>query len=107
MHVKNFFARGARQLGTDAWERELYSDLGQGDFFGGEEKRRTANVKGLENYAKTRLETIFSKVLNPMVLPRRGPQRYSLFFCMSNPDTKAISLATRIAGHILKVGNSS
>lgn len=40
-------------------------------------------------------------------LPPRGPQRYSLFFCMSNPDTKAISLATRIAGHILKAGNSS
>jgi three-Cys-motif partner protein len=41
-----------RQLGTDTWRRELYSDLGQGDFFGGEEKRRMADVKGLEKYAK-------------------------------------------------------
>jgi three-Cys-motif partner protein len=94
-----------RQLGTDAWG-ELYSDLGQGDFFGGEEKRRMVDVKGLEKYAKTRLETIFPKVLNPLALPLLGPQRYSLFFCMSNPDPKAVGLATRIAGHILK-GNSS
>ena len=95
-----------RQLGTDAWERELYSDLGQADFFGAEEKRRMADVKGLQKYAKARLETIFPKVLNPLALPMRGAQRYSLFFCMSNPDPKAVSLATRIAGHILK-GNSS
>lgn len=96
-----------RQLGTDEWERELYSDQGQADFFGEQERRRTANVKGLEKYAKSRLETIFPKVLSPLALPLRGPQRYSLFFCMSNPDKKAIGLATRIAGHILKVGNSS
>jgi hypothetical protein len=64
------------------------------------------DVKGLEKYAKTRLETIFPKVLNPLALPLLGPQRYSLFFCMSNPDPKAVGLATRIAGHIIK-GNSS
>src|SRR5262249_5872500 len=97
-----------RQLGTDAWEHELYSDQGQADFFGAtEEKRRTADVSGLEKYAKARLETIFPKVLRPLALPLRGPQRYSLFFCMSNPEKKAIALATRIAGHIRKVGNSS
>jgi three-Cys-motif partner protein len=97
-----------RILGTDAWEHELYSDLGQADFFGGREKRRTADVRGLEKYTKDRLKTIFPKVLDPLALPlEQGPQRFSLFFCMSNPEPKALGLATRIADHILKVGNSS
>jgi three-Cys-motif partner protein len=51
-----------RILGTDAWENELYSNMGQGDMFGGQAKQRTADVRGLEHYVKARLETIFPKV---------------------------------------------
>jgi three-Cys-motif partner protein len=97
-----------RILGTDEWLHELYSDLGQAELFGHGEKHRTENVKGLERYVKKRLETIFPKVLDPLALPvEQRPQRYSLFFCISNPEPKAIGLATRIAGHILKAGSSS
>jgi three-Cys-motif partner protein len=97
-----------RILGTDAWENELYSDLGQGDMFGGQEKQRTANVRSLERYVKARLETIFPKVLEPLALPlEQKPQRFSLFLCISNAEPKALGLATRIANHILKAGSSS
>jgi three-Cys-motif partner protein len=97
-----------RILGTDAWEHELYSDLGQADMFGGQEKQRTADVKGLEKYVKARLETIFPKVFEPLALPvEQKPQRYSLFLCISNSEPKALGLATRIADHILKAGSSS
>ena len=51
-----------------------------------------------------RLETIFPKVLKPLPLPiDRGPQLFSLFLCISNPDPKAIGLASKIGDHILKV----
>jgi three-Cys-motif partner protein len=97
-----------RILGTDAWEKELYSDLGQGDMFGGQDKQRTADVRGLERYVRKRLETIFAKVFEPLALPiEQKPQRFSLFLCISNPDPKAIDLSSRIADHILKLGNSS
>jgi hypothetical protein len=57
---------------------------------------------------KARLETIFAKVFDPQALPvDKRPQRFSLFLCISNPEPKALGLATRIADHILKIGNSS
>jgi hypothetical protein len=67
-----------RILGTHAWEQELYSDMGQGDMFGGREKQRTADVRGLERYVKARLETIFAKVFEAKALPvDQKPQRFS------------------------------
>jgi three-Cys-motif partner protein len=97
-----------RILGTHAWEQELYSDMGQGDMFGGREKQRTADVRGLERYVKARLETIFAKVFEAKALPvDQKPQRFSLFLCISNPEPKALGLATRVADYILKTGSSS
>jgi three-Cys-motif partner protein len=98
-----------RILGTDEWERELYAQPAQGNLLDNlGELQRTADVRGLEAYVRTRLQTIFSAVLPPAALPVNSrPQRFSLFFAMSNPDRQAIGLATRIAGHILKAGMSS
>jgi three-Cys-motif partner protein len=98
-----------RILGTDAWEKELYSYVDQTDMFDGQfERQRTADVQGLEQYVKARLETIFPKVCGSLALPvTRKPQRFSLFLCISNPEPKAIGLATRIADHILNTGSSS
>lgn len=97
-----------RMLGTDAWEKELYSDLGQSDMFGDGPSQRTKDVKGLEQYVKRRLETIFAKVFEPKALPvEEKPQRFSLFLCISNPAPKALGLSTKIANHILKAGISS
>ena len=98
-----------RILGTNAWEDEIYSEETRPGLFGDElSVRRNADVKGLENYVKRRLETIFPKVFEPLPLPtEKRPQRYSLFCAISNTEPKAIGLATKIANHILKVGISS
>ena len=98
-----------RMLGTNAWENELYSKEKRESLFGNEvSEQRNADVKGLENYVKSRLETLFPKVFDPLPLPiEQRPQRYSLFCAISNANPKAIGLATRIADHILKIGISS
>ena len=100
-----------RMFGSDAWEAELYPKTVRDDLFDGvleEPRQRAADVAGLEAYTRARLETIFGAVLKPLALPRnKRPQRFSLFFCVSNTDPKAIGLATKIGNHILKAGMSS
>jgi three-Cys-motif partner protein len=98
-----------RILGTDEWERELYAQPAQGNLLDDPvELQRTADVRGLEAYVRARLQTIFPAVLPPRAIPVNSrPQRFSLFFAMSNPDPRAIAVATRIASHILKAGMSS
>ena len=97
-----------RMLGSDRWQNELYSTSTEQTLFGvTESEKRTADVQGLENYVKRRLQEIFPVVLKPLALPvERRPQRFSLFFAISNPDHRAIGPASRIAGHILNSGNS-
>jgi three-Cys-motif partner protein len=97
-----------RMFGSNDWESELYSDLGQNDMFGGGPAQREYDVKGLERYVKRKLETIFPKVFEPLALPiATSPQRFSLFLCLSNGAPRALGLATRIANYILRVGKSS
>lgn len=102
-----------RMLGTDAWERELYSPISSAQtLLEGldpiEVRQRNADVSGLEAYVKRRLETIFSLVLDPFPLPPNSrPQRFSLFFAVSNPSTAATTLARRFGSHILASGRSS
>lgn len=100
-------------LGTDEWENELYSPVPPvtdllGTLEAPEERQRNADVAGLEQYVKTRLETIFPLVADPFPLPpQKKPQRFSLFFAASNPNQRAIDLANRFATHILRAGISS
>ncbi len=98
-----------RMFGSDAWEKELYPKIVREDLFDGlieEPRQRAADVAELEAYARARLETIFAAVLKPLPLPlHERPQRFSLFFCISNP--KAIRLASDVANHILKAGMAS
>jgi three-Cys-motif partner protein len=87
-----------RMLGTDAWEAELYSAPPQGDLLATlddpVDRQRAADVHGLELYVQRRLREIFAQVLDPLALPvARKPQRFSLFFAVSNPDPRAITLA--------------
>lgn len=102
-----------RMLGTDEWERELYSPVPPvNDLLGGldpvENRQRSADVAGLEEYVRKRLETIFPLVMDPFPLPAsRKPQRFSLFFAVSNPSTAATDLARKFGGHILAAGRSS
>jgi three-Cys-motif partner protein len=100
-----------RILGTAAWEEELYPRRKMRTLDGTMEevaRRRTKTPKELEAYMKTRLETIFGKVLEPLKLPiGKGAQRYSLFLCISSDAPAAIKLATKIGDHILKLGRAS
>lgn len=97
-----------RVLGTNAWEQELYAP-GQRSLFSDQAPlRRTADVRALEEYVRSKLETIFPAVLPPLALPiDKRPQKFSFFFAMSNSNPAAVGLATRIANHILKDGMSS
>lgn len=100
-------------LGTEEWENELYSPIPPpNDLFAAldatEVRQRNADVAGLEQYVKKRLETIFPLVAEPFPLPpQKKPQRFSLFFAASNPSPAALTLANRFASHILKAGMSS
>jgi three-Cys-motif partner protein len=106
--------RGAitRMLGTNAWEHELYAAPPQRNLLSAlddpAELQRTADVQGLQRYIRGRLSEIFPTVLDPLPLPlNRKPQRFSLFFAVSNPDPRAIGLATKFANYALKADRSS
>ena len=95
-----------RMLGTGEWESAWYAggQVEQG-LFGPVKRpvRRWADVSEMERFVGERLKTIFPKVLEPLRLYNEGGvPMFALFFAISNPDPKAIGLATRIAGHILK-----
>lgn len=98
-----------RMFGSEQWINELYHGERRNDLFGSTfDIVRSADVAGLDRYVQSRLATIFPKVLKPLALPvGKKPQRFSLFLCISNSDTKAIGLATKIGNHILKAGISS
>lgn len=102
-----------RMLGTNEWENELYSTVKAPlNLLDGLEapeiRQRNADVAGLEEYVKKRLESIFPKVLDPFPLPpAKKPQRFSLFCLISNDSSAAISLASKFGDHILASGRSS
>jgi len=102
-----------RMLGTDEWERELYSPIGADQsLLDGldpiEVRQRNADVAGLEDYVKQRLQTIFPHVFDPFPLPPNSrPQRFSLFGAISNPSTAATKLAKSFGDHILASGRLS
>ena len=90
-------------MGRRTLSKTVRDDLFDG--FTEEPRQRSADVAGLEADAKKRLETIFAAVLKPLPLTLHDrPQRFSLFFCVSNDDPKAIGLASRVASQILKAG---
>jgi len=87
-------------LGTSEWREYLYNRTGQKDLFGGEQAPiRDKGVPEMENYVKTRLETIFAAVTKPIRLPQTGAPLFSLFIAISNPSLKAIGLAMKVANH--------
>lgn len=93
-------------LGTNAWESEIYQHKHpkQNDIFDDnpDKKERTASVKDLEIYIKKRLETLFPHVEPAFPLPLSGSQLYSLFFCISNPSSKAIGLSKNMMIYLRK-----
>jgi three-Cys-motif partner protein len=99
-----------RMLGTSDWEAAWYRRMENSDLFGkvDEEHSRIADVEAIEAFVRKRLGQLFPKVLTPLRLrDSRGIPQFALFFAISNPEPKAIGLATKIASHILNSGRSS
>ena len=99
-----------RMLGSDEWEAAWYEQSPAKDLLGAVDQiaARTANVEAIERHVGERLRTLFPKVLLPRRLRNaRGVPMSSLFFLISNPEPKAMVVATRIANHMLKAGMSS
>lgn len=99
-----------RMLGNSDWESAWYKRTQQDDLFGEADKEhsRIADVEAMETYVWKRLRELFPRVLKPLRLKdRRGIPQFALFFAISNPEPKAIGLATKIASHILNSGRPS
>ena len=99
-----------RMIGTSDWEKDWYQLTQKVNLFGETDERlaRTAEVDDMEAYFGKRLRSLFPKVLPPLRLnDSRGIPQFALFFAISNPEPKAIGLASKIAGHILKSGRAS
>lgn len=103
-----------RMLGTNEWLNRLYAPTREADLLSGvqddpttEQLQRVEDVRGLEAYVQRRLREIFPTVLDPLQLPvRQRPQKFSLFFAVSNPDHKATGLATKFATSVIRRGRS-
>jgi three-Cys-motif partner protein len=99
-------------LGT-AW-RELYelppptNEMYARTLFGSipefaKEEYRKATKAQIEAWFKSRLETIFSYVSEPLPLfSNIKQQKFSLFLTVANPSTPAINLAKKFHRHVLK-----
>lgn len=100
-----------RLLGTPNWRERWYQhSIAPKDMFETEtEAVRRADVDAIEAYVSERLASLFKGgVMSPVRLRHNNnAPMASLFFAVSNPGTKAVALAKRIAGHILKPGSSS
>ena len=90
-------------FGTREWEKAFYTKVvRQGLFETTEETIRKLTIQQMEEWVSSRLKEIFPYVSKPAVLPKTGPQLYSLYFCVANPEPKAIGLAKKAANFILE-----
>lgn len=100
-----------RVFGTDAWRTEWYEpEHRQADLFSQEANEfRSFDVDKIEQWVGDRLKTVFKgTVLKPLRLRHaNNAPMASLFFAVSNPNPKAIKVASDIANYILKAGMSS
>lgn len=91
-----------RFLGTDAWREALYVNR-QDDLFGGDPKvTRDKGYEAILKFTRERLTEAFPYVGEPVLLRgRNGVPLFALFFMVSNPDHKAVALASRVSRDIL------
>ena len=90
-------------FGTRDWEKAFYQKISQQCLWEDKENTvRTVTIKQMEEWVSNRLKTIFPFVSEPVVLPPKGAQLYSLYFCVTNSSPKAIDLAKKAANFIIK-----
>jgi three-Cys-motif partner protein len=67
------------------------------------EHQRAANQKQIEEWFKRRLQSIFPYASDALpLLTGEARQTFSLFLCVANPSTKAITLATRFHSYVMR-----
>ena len=90
-------------LGTTEWRNAFYTE--QGDMIsGGSSKMKTVTIDGIVKFAKSRFETIFGAVADPLILrSNRNAPLFALFFAVSNKSPAAIEPAMNIANYILNM----
>jgi three-Cys-motif partner protein len=97
-------------FGTEDWEAEFYRSVEQPvDLFGyaaAQSPKREATAQAVEAFAKTRFETIFTFVSQPIpITTQRKLHAFSLFCLSGNPSPLAISLIQKgVAAQIKKYG---
>jgi len=89
-------------LGTDDWEKIIYSDSPQLSFFDGNNYQKTS-VDNIKNYILARLKQTFPTVSDQAVLLRndRNSPQFLLCFAGSNPSSQSKMLSLRAADYIL------
>src|SRR5262249_49556614 len=89
-----------RVLGRE-W-RELYEvDSTQIPLFGPIGAERQVTKPEIEAWFKSRLESCFAFVSNPLpILGARAVHTFSLFLCVSNPSRAAITLASQFMRYV-------
>jgi three-Cys-motif partner protein len=96
-----------RVLGTDEWQRVWYdTPHGLTDLLDDPQTAiRTADVNTIERYVKARLASIFKGIVldSYRIHNERNAPLASLFFAVSNPNPRAVQIASDIAGHILRL----
>lgn len=91
-----------RFLGTDEWQRAVYTRQ-QDDFFDGPEITRAPGAEGMLNFTTGRLRSVFPHVEEPCLLGQvNGAPLYALYFAVSNPSPPARTLAAKVAKDILR-----
>jgi len=90
-------------LGTDEWRNTFYSEPKQlsMSMLGDTGHERHVNNEHMLTYFRKRLSSIFGYVAEPLILPKTGAPLFALMFAVSNDNQKAISLAKKVAKHIL------
>ncbi|MER9330692.1 three-Cys-motif partner protein TcmP [Mesorhizobium sp. M0488] len=100
-----------RVLGATDWRDRWYTheNVRQDLFETSGQAVGRADVNAIETYVKGRLRTVFKgAVLDPVRLHHKsGAPLASLFFAVSNTSPAAVTLATKMASHILKSGRLS
>jgi len=89
-------------LGTDAWERDIYSMSLQMNLFGETALEKT-DTDGLKEYIIKRLEETFPTVSKKAVIFRNDKNApiFLLCFAGSNPSARAKSASLNVADYIL------
>lgn len=99
-------------FGTEDWEEEFYRTADEArDLFdvGSSRRERHADPNKVEDYARRRLQSIFTFVSEPIpLLARRGLRQFSLFLATGNDSPQATELIKRgVAAQVKKYGRQA